>query len=211
MSTSRRLLTVLSIFVLRLCLGDGLPARAQELKQMPITDQQVVSFIAAQKDFEPLVQKLSEAADKPDAALTAQLNEVSKKHGFAGFDEYMDVNDNIAFVMGGINKVTKEFTEPVERLKKDLEEIKADKEIPEDEKKLAVEDLTQEIKNAEPLKNKENVEVVKRHYDELSKLLPEEGTDVGPDENDNDDNSGDSDDEDKEGGKNPPSSKVVPN
>ena len=70
-----------------------------------------------------------------------------------------------------------EFTEPVERLKKDLEEIKADKDIPEDEKKLAVEDLELEIKAAEPLKNRDNIDVVKRNFAELLKLLPDDGTD----------------------------------
>jgi adenine-specific DNA methylase len=150
-------------------------ADAQQLKQLPLSDKQITSFIAAQTDFEPLVVKLSEAADKPDDSLKAELDSVAKKHGFAGFDEYMDVNDNIAFVMGGLNRKSMEFTEPVERLKKDLEEIKADKEIPDEEKKLAIEDLTQEIAAAEPLKHKENVEVVKRHFAELLKLLPDEG------------------------------------
>lgn len=148
------------------------PAAAQELRQMPIKDEQIASFIAAQTDFAPLVIKLSEAAEKPDESLMGELDAVAKKHGFQSFDEYMDVNDNIAFVMGGLNSKTMEFTEPVERLKSDLEEIKADKEIPEEEKKLAIEDLTQEIAATPALKHPENVEVVKRHFAELVKLLP---------------------------------------
>lgn len=154
-------------------------ALAQELKQMPLTDKQVTEFIAAQEDFAPLVIKLSEAAEKPDDTLKGSLDEVAKKHGFASFDEYMDVNDNIAFVMGGLNAKTMEFTEPVERLKSDLDEIKNDKEIPEEEKKLAVEDLTQEIAASAPLKHKENVEVVKRNFAALVKLLPNEGEAAG--------------------------------
>jgi hypothetical protein len=153
------------------------PALAQELKQLQLTDKSITSFIAAQPDFAPLIVKLSEAGDKPDDSLKGELDGVSKKHGFANFDEYMDVNDNIAFVMGGINRKTMEFTEPVERLKKDLDEIKADKDIPEDEKKLAVEDLELEIKAAEPLKNRDNIDVVKRNFSELLKLLPDDGSD----------------------------------
>ncbi len=160
----------LSFFVLA-----SVPASAQELKQLPLSDQQITSFVTAQTDFAPLIVKLSEAGDKPDDSLKGDLDTVSKKHGFSNFDEYMDVNDNIAFVMGGINRNTMEFTEPVERLKKDLEEIKADKDIPDDEKKLAVEDLELEIKAAEPLKNRDNIEVVKRHFAELLKLLPDDG------------------------------------
>ena len=154
-------------------------AQAQELKQLLLTDVQITSFIAAQPDFSPLVVKLSEAADKPDDSLKGELDAVSKKHGFASFDNYMDVNDNIAFVMGGLNRKTMEFTEPVERLKKDLEEIKADKDIPDDEKKLALEDLELEIKSAAPLQNRENIDVVKRHFADLLKLLPDDGVE-GP-------------------------------
>lgn len=150
-------------------------ASAQELKQLALTDTQITSFIAAQPDFAPLVVKLSEAADKPDDSLKGELDTVSKKYGFASFDDYMDVNDNIAFVMGGLNRKTMEFTEPVERLKKDLEEIKADTEIPDDEKKLALEDLEIEIKSAAPLQNRDNIEVVKRHFADLLKLLPDDG------------------------------------
>ncbi|MEQ1576153.1 MAG: hypothetical protein ABL894_00740 [Hyphomicrobium sp.] len=151
-------------------------AMAQELKQLALTDTHITSFIAAQPDFAPLVVKLSEAAEKPDDSLKGELDAVSKKHGFASFDEYMDVNDNIAFVMGGINRKTMDFTEPVERLKRDLEEIKADTDIPEDEKKLALEDLELEIKSAAPLQNRENIDVVKRHFADLLKLLPDDGS-----------------------------------
>ncbi len=174
-----------ALIAILLAIGAG-PVAAQELKQMALTDQQVTSFIAAQTDFAPLVVKLSEAGEAPDDALKGELDGVSKKHGFQSFDEYMDVNDNIAFVLGGLNSKTMAFTEPVERLKADLEEIKADNEIPDDEKKLAIEDLNQEIAATQPLKFKENIEVVKRHFAELVKLLPDEGSlegeDAGADE-----------------------------
>lgn len=156
------------------------PAQAQELKQLALNDAQITSFIAAQVDFAPLVVKLSEAAERPDDSLKGELDTISKKHGFANFDDYMDINDNIAFVMGGINRNSMEFIEPVERLKRDLEEIKADKEIPEDEKKLAIEDLELEIKSAAPLKNRDNIEVVKRRFADLLKLLPDDGVEDPP-------------------------------
>jgi hypothetical protein len=167
--------TVMCFAAVAIALSLSAQASAQELKQLALTDTHITSFISAQPDFAPLVVKLSEAADKPDDNLKGELDTVSKKYGFANFDEYMDVNDNIAFVMGGLNRKTMEFTEPVERLKKDLEEIKADKDIPEDEKKLALEDLELEIKSAAPLQNRENIEVVKRHFADLLKLLPDDG------------------------------------
>ena len=65
-------------------------------------------------------------------------------------------------------------------MKKELEEIKADELIPADDKKLAIDDLTQEIAAAQPLKYKENIEVVKKHIDDLEKLMPEEGGESAP-------------------------------
>lgn len=155
------------------------PASAQVLKQMALTDKHVTSFIAAQTDFAPLVVKLSEAAEEPSDALKAELGEVAKKHGFATFDEYMDVSDNIAYVMGGLNAKTLEFTDPTERKKAEIAEIEGDVEIPAEEKSRAVDYLKTELAAMVPLQFKESVEVVKRHFPELQKLVQEEGAGDG--------------------------------
>ncbi len=165
---------ILSLVLALQALAVGSNVQAQTIKQMPLTDAQVKGFIAAQADLEPLVVNLSEGADEPNEKLKNDLDKVAKKHGFADFGEYLNVNDNIAYVMGGLNSKTLEFTEPVERLKADLEMIKADKEIPAEEKKFAIEDLTQELKSMERVKHKGNIEVVKQNFAELLKLLPED-------------------------------------
>lgn len=168
------------------------PAAAQVMKQMALTDQHITSFIAAQTDFAPLVVKLSEAADEPTDALKTELNDVAKKNGFASFDEYMDVNDNIAYVMGGLNRNTMEFTEPIERKKAEIASYEADKGIPKDEKDRAITYLNKEIAAMVPLQFKDNIEVVKRHFADLVKLLPDEGAgeEIG-DEGDPTDDAGD--------------------
>lgn len=150
------------------------PAFAQELKQMQLTDKQVADFIAAQKDFQPLATKLLEAGDKPSDALIAELETISKKHNFANFAEFEDVGANISLVLEGLDRKTGTYTDPVEKMKTELEDIKADKSIPEEDKKLAIDDLTQDIAAAEPLKHMENIEVVKKHQTEIEKLMPEE-------------------------------------
>lgn len=174
-----RLRATISLLLPLLGLLLSAPASAQEMKQMLITDKQVTAFIEAQSDFAPLVVKVSEAADEPSAELKAELNDVAKKHGFESFSEYMDVNDNIAYVMGGLNSKTMEFTEPIERKKAEIASTRVDKSIPESEKKLVIEDLEKDISKMQPLKFKENIEVVKRHFAELVKLLPDEGSDEG--------------------------------
>ncbi len=159
---------------LSLVLPQSTPARAQEFKQIELNDKLVVSFIAAQKDFQPLSSKLAEGSDKPDEALTKELEEIAKKNGFASFAEFEDVGANITLVLDGLDRKTGAYTDPVEKMKKELEEIKADTTIPADDKKLAVDDLTEEIKQSEPLKFKGNIDVVKAHIKEIEELIPEE-------------------------------------
>jgi hypothetical protein len=161
-------------------LGLGAGAHAQELKQIELNDKLVSAFIAAQKDFAPLSSKLAEGGDKPDASLTAQLEEIAKKNGFANFEEFEDVGANITIVLDGLDRSNGTYTDPAEKMKKELEEIKADASIPAEDKKLAVDDLTQEIAAAQPLKFKGNIDVVKKHIAELEKLIPEETGESAP-------------------------------
>ena len=181
MRTYRRRFEVLAITLCTL-VGFTAAVAAQELKQVPLTDKQVAAFLAAQKDFAPLSGKLLEGGEKPDDALMKELEEVSKKHGFASFAEFEDVGANITIVLDGLDRSSGAYTDPIEKMKKELEEIKADESIPAEDKKLAIDDLTQEIAAAQPLKYKENVEVVKKHISELEKLMPEEGGESAPGE-----------------------------
>ena len=158
----------------------GAHLQAQEIKQLQISDKQVESFIAAQKDFAPLASKLLEGGEKPSDALIAELETVAKKHGFATFAEYEDVGANISIVLEGLDRKSGEYVDPVEKMKKELEDIKSDTSIPDEDKKLAIEDLNLEIAAAQPLKFKENVDVVKKHRDAIEKLIPEEGEVPGP-------------------------------
>jgi hypothetical protein len=179
MRTLRRQIQTLSL-ALFAGLGACAAASAQELKQVQLTEKQVQSFIEAQKDFAPLSSKLVEGGEKPDEGLKKQLEEVAKKHGFASFSEFEDVGANITIVLDGLDRKSGAYTDPVEKMKKELEEIKADESIPADDKKLAIDDLTQEISAAQPLKYKENVDIVKKHIAELESLMPEEGGESAP-------------------------------
>lgn len=172
----RHALRNFAALIIATCLtGLGGSAFAQEIKQMQLNDKQVESFIAAQKDFAPLASKLLEGGEKPSDNLIGELEAVAKKHGFATFAEYEDVGANISIVLEGLDRKSGEYVDPVEKMKKELDDIKADTSIPEEDKKLAIDDLNLEIAAAQPLKFKENVEVVKKHRDAIEKLIPEEG------------------------------------
>jgi hypothetical protein len=144
----------------------------------------VTSFIAAQKDFAPLASKLVEGGESPDAALTKELEDIAKKHGFASFAEFEDVGANITVVLDGLDRASGTFTDPIEKMKKELEDIKADDSIPAEDKKLAVDDLTQEIAASQPLKHAGNIDVVKKHVAEIEALIPEEAGESGPEDGD---------------------------
>lgn len=183
-----RFLSRLGPLVLALGLGlgvtgvSGTGAAAQEFKQMELTEQMVTNFIAAQKDFAPLASKLAEAGDSPDPALQKQLEDIAKAHGFASFAEFEDVGANITIVLDGLDRSSGTYTDPIEKMKKELEDIKADATIPAEDKKLAVDDLTQEIAAAQPLKYKSNIDVVKKHVNEIEELIPEESGESGPED-----------------------------
>lgn len=154
----------------------------EELKQIELTDKQVSGFIAAQKDLQPLSSKLLEGGDKPDAALQGELDGIAKKHGFESFLDMETVGANISLVLDGLDRTTGAYTDPVEKMKLELENIKKDASIPDDDKKLVIEDLNQEIAAAKPLKFQSNIEVVKKFQPELEKLTVDSAGESQPED-----------------------------
>jgi hypothetical protein len=146
-------------------------ASAQDVKQIKLTDTQVTNFIAAQGDLAAMASKIQAAGEKPDPALQAELEGIAKKHGFNDFAELDDVAANISIVMAGLDSQTGNFTDPVEALQKELEDVKKDESIPEADKKQLVDELTDAIKTTPPLQNKENIDIVKAHHAEIEKAL----------------------------------------
>ena len=69
-------------------------AEAPAVKQMALTEKQIQGVLAAQKDVDAITDKLPDNA-KPDPKVDAQLDAVAKKNGFASYDEYNNVIDNI--------------------------------------------------------------------------------------------------------------------
>ena len=84
------------------------PAEEAPVKQMALTEKQIEGVLSAQKDMDAITEKLPENA-KPDPKITAQLEAVAKKNGFASYDEYNDVVANISMVLGGFDPATKKF------------------------------------------------------------------------------------------------------
>ena len=170
---------VLQRFVLSVILGAvGFcsTALAQEpkdepIKQIKLSDAQVKSFIAAQPDLATVAPKLQEAGDNIEPALQTELDGIAKKHGFTSFTELDDVAANISIVMAGLDPQTGDYTDPLEALKKELDEVKSDASIPDADKKQLVEELTDAIKSTPPLEHKDNIGIVKKHREEIEKAM----------------------------------------
>jgi hypothetical protein len=123
------------------------------VKQIKLTEKQIQSFMAAYEDMAKLYDDAN--ADKPDPKVEEQAAVIAKKNGFASLAQYEDVLTNITMVMSGIDALTKKFTEPPEQIKNEIAALKADKSVPEAEKKEALAQLEAVLKNAKPIQFKE--------------------------------------------------------
>ncbi len=145
---------------------------AADFKQVKLDNKMVESFIAAQKDVADFAQKNpAQQSDKPDPKVQAELDAIAKKHGFANFVDFDDVGFNITMVLSGIDKDSGKFTDPIVSIKQEIEDVTADKNIPEKEKKQILEELNESLKNTPPLQYPENVEVVKQYREKIEQVL----------------------------------------
>jgi len=145
-----------------------------QFKQIKLTEKQVRDFISAQKQLAPLASKLEAADDKPDPALQKQIEQIAKSNGFSTLDEFDDVAGNISLVLAGLDPQSGHFTEPPDQIKKDIDELKQDKQLSQKDKDEAVAEMQEALKRAAPLQFKENVAVVKKYQKELDEVTPQE-------------------------------------
>jgi len=145
------------------------PAMAQAPTQIALTDKQVQNYITAQ----PEISKISDSiqGDKPDAKTQAALEAAAKKAGFANYGEYDDVSSNISMVMQGMDPKTKKFGDPKAMLQAQIADVKADKSMKPAEKKQALDDLNDSLKNLQPIKNKGNIDLVEKYYDKIAATM----------------------------------------
>ncbi len=157
--------------------GSG-AATAQEVKQIKLTQKHIQGFMAAYKDMTKLYESAN--SDKPDPKVEAQAAVVAKKNGFVSLAQYEDVLTNITMIMSGIEPQTKKFTEPPEQIKNEIAALKADKSVPEAEKKEGLAQLEAALKIAKPIQFKENIALVLKYFDQLAPIMQEQDSKVRP-------------------------------
>ncbi|HEY0219443.1 MAG TPA: hypothetical protein VGC26_06735 [Afipia sp.] len=148
---------------------------APQMKQIALTEKQIESLLAAQKEMDAITDKLPEGAeDKPNPKLQAQLEGVAKKSGFASYEEYSDVTANVSLVLSGIDPKTKTFTEPPVLLKKQIADLTADKKMPDKDKKEALAEMNEALKYTSNVQYPANVALVTKYFDKLSAAMKED-------------------------------------
>jgi hypothetical protein len=147
------------------------PAQEAPVKQMALTEKQVQGVLAAQKDMDAITDKLSENS-KPDPKVTASLEAVAKKNGFASYDEYNSVVDNISLVLAGFDPATKKYVGSDAVIKAQIAQVQADTKMPAKDKKEALADLNEALKQPAPaIENKGNIDLVGKYYDKLADAM----------------------------------------
>jgi hypothetical protein len=147
------------------------PAQAPALKQIALTDKQLDGVLAAQKDMDAITEKLPENT-APDQKVIGQLDAVAKKNGFASYDDYNNVVDNISLVLGGFDPATKKYVGTEAVIKAQIAQVQADKKMPAKDKKEALDELNEALKTPAPqIENKANIDLVGKYYDKLVAAL----------------------------------------
>jgi hypothetical protein len=136
------------------------------VKQIKLTEKQIEGFIAAHKEMTEMLDP-----EKAQKATDAQLDAIARKVGFKDHIEYDDVVANIAMVAYAIDPKTMAFTDPLVLARKEVEDAKADTSLSEEEKREAVEHLTEQLKFVEPIMHPSNIELVKKYFDKIEQLL----------------------------------------
>ncbi len=141
------------------------------LKQITLTEKQIQGAIAAQKEMNPITEKMQENS-KPDPKVMAQLEAIAKKNGFANYDEFGNVMDNIGLVLGGIDPATKKYVGSEAVIKSEIAQVQADKKMSAADKKESLDDLNAALKSPEPpVQNKGNIDLVVKYYDQLEAVM----------------------------------------
>jgi hypothetical protein len=146
--------------------------------QIKLTEKQIEGCIAAQRDMSAVVGKMQAAATADKAAIKkyeVELEAVTRKHGFKNFIEYEAVAASISMVLAAIDPQTKTFTDPQNAIKnaikKEIEDVTADKAMAENEKKQLLQELKEALQTAEPIQFPGNVELVRKYYDQIDAAL----------------------------------------
>ncbi len=126
--------------------GAAAEAEPPQPKQVALTQKSLDGLIAAQKEIRAIEAKMPKDAKTPDPKLDGQIDAAVKKNGFASAGDFADASYSVGVVLAGMDPDSGKYVGAEAATKKQVEEIKADKQMPPKEKKEALDELDQVLK-----------------------------------------------------------------
>jgi hypothetical protein len=139
-------------------------------QQVQLTARQVEQYIAAFKELTPLFEKLDQAQGKPDPKLLGAVQAAVQKYGFKSLDEYDAVVVSIVAVLDGVDPKTRQYTDPIAAIKKEIATVQADKTMKPADRKKALESLNAELSEVQSVQHPANIQLVLKYYDKLNAI-----------------------------------------
>jgi hypothetical protein len=165
----RAFLAVLAMAtVTTIAFASGRAIAQQAPSQVQLTAKQIEQYIAAFKELTPLFEKLDAAGGKPDPKLMAAVTAAVKKYGFKDLDDYDQIVVSIVAVLDGVDPKTRQYTDPIEAIKKEIAAVQADKAMNPAERKKALESLNAELSEVQSVQHPANIPLVLKYYDRLN-------------------------------------------
>jgi hypothetical protein len=140
--------------------------------QIQLTEKQVEGFIAAQNDVAAVLEKMQAAvfSGQVSAKSQAELEAITKKNGFKNFAEYEAIVANISMVMAGIDPQTGVFTDAKTEIRKEIENARTDKTIPDRERKALLKELNEALKSVETIEFPSNIDLVQKYRQKITAI-----------------------------------------
>ena len=147
-------------------------AAAPQPKQVALTQKTLDGLVSAQKAIRDVEAKLPKDAKAPDPKAEGQIDAAVKNNGFASTGDFADASYSVGLVLAGLDPDTGKYIGVEAATKKQIDEVKADKQMPPKEKTEAVDELNESLKAAgtdKPMQG--NIDLVTANLPKLNESL----------------------------------------
>lgn len=142
------------------------------IKQMPLTEKQVQGYLAATEEVDKVTDDAEEGIDKLRPETVAKLDDISRKHGLASYNEYKQIGDNIGLVSAGLDELTNKYVGREALIKLRIARVRADKTLSAESKKERLDELNDQFQFALPgVQYKDNIPLVAKYSDRLTAVM----------------------------------------
>ena len=148
------------------------PAEAPQPRQVALTQKSLDGLVAAQKQIRDLEAAMPKDAKAPDPKTEGQIDAAVKKNGFATVNDFADASYSVGIVLAGMDPDSGKYVGAAAATKKQIDEVKADKQMPPKEKKEALDELNESLKTAgtdKPMQG--NIDLVTANLPKLNEGL----------------------------------------